>query len=841
MAAPTYTTDLRDISLAETITNWGRAVTTGTSPFQGGGQATEAVGADFVIQGTNSISYAANARHYGIVYSLVGAGTTESTATLDSEGCLYFWSFVGPGSGVEPYRGTVDSSDILANSTYAGDGGGHVWMAGTGAETNALYASITGGDLYGTSGRNYICHPLQIRNISAVPGVFDTTAPWTTQSSTANDKNNRLAENVKTALVGPTLEPPRFLGSSPLGTLGYVGYSTNFQATARGPNAAGDAIRYGTGHFIAGGDTTNGLANFVGLNEFNDSVDGRYGIFLSAFGAYELKGKLYFGVQTDKSTADSCNFFSDGAIINIPDDRQITLRDLSAMRFYGTTNSVFNINNMTLSALGNYNSGGIEVVNKDAKLTLTDSLIKKIADIELGRNTVISGTTFVRCGRVIQDSATISNCVFDTPEGYWKNEGSLFVNDLSKITNTTFKNNLTSWTVPVASDNTTFSANTNPKLNYRPNFPYKIVDTSATEGNLKFLIDSRLVLNNNPNDYYKVIEGYILKNNAADANSGGTINTRAQNFTAHGDNVSNATSYTFTNNNYSAIYMDSTSVANGTTSINVTGLTFEGYSDSAGSNLLSNNGDSDAAFFNNTGRALTLNLIDTPLFSVQNGIIGSSTTLVQSTTVTVLGLLGNTEIKVLPTSGSPYSGNALNDTLSITTETVSADTNVGDGGSNYIGYTNSGGFVQINANGTNTFTNFPGVLQDTNSTNPRALAAGDTVRVVIRDNIDNSSLQLFDEFVVSGTPSASTILTTTSFSGFTSAFGTTLNSANSKTVTVEKVNARYQFSVPTGTEIDFLTYRVGSNPILTTGQTINSENRTFPVSQTGDRNYRNPA
>jgi len=216
-------------------------------------------------------------------------------------------------------------------------------------------------------------------------------------------------------------------------------------------------------------------------------------------------------------------------------------------------------------------------------------------------------------------------------------------------------------------------------------------------------------------------------------------------------------------------------------------------------------------------------------------------TVVNNIEVNVTRVLGNSEIKVLPTAGSPYSGNTLNDTLSIATETVSADTNTGDGGSNYIGYTNNGGFVQINANGTTAFTNFPGVLQDTNSAAPRNLAAGDKVRVTIRDNADNPRLDLFDEFTVSGTPSASTILTTTSFTGFTSAFGTTLNSANSKIVTTEKVDARYRFSVANNTAIDLLVFRTGSNPILSLNTTITAETNTFPSTQTVDRNYLDPA
>jgi len=204
-------------------------------------------------------------------------------------------------------------------------------------------------------------------------------------------------------------------------------------------------------------------------------------------------------------------------------------------------------------------------------------------------------------------------------------------------------------------------------------------------------------------------------------------------------------------------------------------------------------------------------------------------------------LLGNTEVSVLD-NPSPYSATTL-PAPSVTTvasaERISADTNTGDGGSNYIGYSNNGGSLQIDANGTTAFTNFPGVLQDTNATNPRNLADGDKVRVVIRDDIDNPSLQLFDEFTVSGTPTSTSILTTTSFSGFTSAFGTILNSANSKTVTVEKVDARFTFDTPVGNVIDILVFRTGSNPILTLNNVAETGN--IPLTQVGDRNYRDPA
>ena len=207
--------------------------------------------------------------------------------------------------------------------------------------------------------------------------------------------------------------------------------------------------------------------------------------------------------------------------------------------------------------------------------------------------------------------------------------------------------------------------------------------------------------------------------------------------------------------------------------------------------------------------------------------------------------MGNSEIQVLD-NPSPYSATSLPAPAVSTvtsTESVSADTNVGNGSTDYIQYINNSGFLQINALGLGTnFNNFPGVLQDTSATNPRNLAAGDRIRVTIRDDTDNPSLQLFDEFEVSGTPTANTIDTTTPVSGFTSVFGNTLTALNTKTVTVEKVDARYQFSVSVGETIDFLVFRTGSDPITTTNATVNdAATSSFPISQVGDRNYRNPA
>jgi len=288
--------------------------------------------------------------------------------------------------------------------------------------------------------------------------------------------------------------------------------------------------------------------------------------------------------------------------------------------------------------------------------------------------------------------------------------------------------------------------------------------------------------------------------------------------TGHGVEITAAGSYTFNN------------------------WEFSGYSTaSPGTNSTPSSGSTDAMVFNNSGGAVTITVSGGTNVTVRNAA-SSTTTVINNATVSLTRLLGNTEISVLE-NPSPYSATSLPApavTTVASTERVSADTITGNGSSDYVLYTNNSGFLQINAIGLGAnFTNFPGVLQDTNASNPRNLAAGDRVRVTIRDDADNPSLQLFDEFEVSGTPTASAVLTTTSFSGFTSAFGTTLNSANSKTVTVEKVDARFQFSTPVGNVIDILAFRTGSDPVLSLENTAETGN--LPLSQTGDRNYRDPA
>jgi len=79
----------------------------------------------------------------------------------------------------------------------------------------------------------------------------------------------------------------------------------------------------------------------------------------------------------------------------------------------------------------------------------------------------------------------------------------------------------------------------------------------------------------------------------------------------------------------------------------LTGVRFTGYGGTPGSNLVSASGNSSAAIYNNSGKALTISIAgggDTP--SVRNGI-GATTIIVNNTQITLSGLNNNTEVTVL--------------------------------------------------------------------------------------------------------------------------------------------------------------------------------------------------
>lgn len=258
--------------------------------------------------------------------------------------------------------------------------------------------------------------------------------------------------------------------------------------------------------------------------------------------------------------------------------------------------------------------------------------------------------------------------------------------------------------------------------------------------------------------------------------------------TGHGVEITAAGTYTFTDWNFSGY-----STAN------------------PGTNNTPASGSTDAMVFNNSGGAVTINVVGGTNVTVRNAA-SSTTTVVFAVTATVSGLLGNTEVSVLQ-NPSPYSSAVATPTTLFDEDVLSAvtgtDIELDTGGGANI--------TQILRTGTTDFTTMN-------------LVDGDQVRVTQRND-----LRIFDTYTVVGTPTASAI-NVTDVASSTSKLPDIIDSPG-ETVTVEKVDASYTFEVSTGTVVDILAFRVGSLPIYQLNQTISSTNNSFPLSQVVDRNF----
>ena len=187
-----------------------------------------------------------------------------------------------------------------------------------------------------------------------------------------------------------------------------------------------------------------------------------------------------------------------------------------------------------------------------------------------------------------------------------------------------------------------------------------------------------------------------------------------------------------------------------------------------------------------------------------------SVNVVAAVTVTISGLLGNTEVSVLQ-NPSPYSSSVAAPVTLFDEDVLSAVT---------------GTDIQL----VTTATNITSIGSSSTDFTTMNLVGGDQVRVSQRSN-----LKIFDTYTVVGTPIASAI-TVTPVASSTSKLPAIIDSPG-ETVTVEKVDASYTFSVSTGEVVDILAFRVGSLPIYQLNQTISSTNNSFPLSQVVDRNF----
>ena len=239
-------------------------------------------------------------------------------------------------------------------------------------------------------------------------------------------------------------------------------------------------------------------------------------------------------------------------------------------------------------------------------------------------------------------------------------------------------------------------------------------------------------------------------------------------------------------------------------------------------NFSSTGADANAAIalINNGSGTITISVINgSTVPSVEN--TGSGTvTVVEETTVTISGLLGNTEVSVLE-NPSPY------------TQTL-AEQQAGSGpvslfNEDFVSAV-TGTDIEVDTQGTANVTQI--ISSTTDFTDMTGLVSGDFIRVTER--VSGQNLRTFDTFEVVSV--AANVIDVVNVASSTLKQQSIIDTTGD-TITVEKIDATYTFSVPTGEVVDILLFRVGSLPIFLLNQTISSTNNSFPVSQALDRNF----
>lgn len=232
MAAPSYSTDLADINLAE-ADNWVEmdGHKSGSDPvFE----------QDYFIQGTGCCSQAlgtATGTQAGMAYDY---GSSVTTVT---GGCFFIWQVLLAGNNIYPFS----------------LGGLRFYI---GSSSQNWYGFTTSGDNFG-------------RN--PYGGWFNAAIDPTWRRPSGN------ADYVEGS---PTANTYQWFASLP----------NLRASISKGNMHAVDALRYGRGTLtISGGDLANGYGTFVGMAAANDSQNARWGLFQYQAGSYLWKGLMSLG------------------------------------------------------------------------------------------------------------------------------------------------------------------------------------------------------------------------------------------------------------------------------------------------------------------------------------------------------------------------------------------------------------------------------------------------------------------------------------------------------------------------------------------------------------------
>lgn len=315
--------------------------TTGLTAF-GGGSAGLAIGVDFAMEGTYAVDKQISSTTGSVRKGFVYDNTTNFSIGADDH--FYVWSTLAT-PGLASHFGIRMGDD--ANSNVV-DFAAH---------------EITGGNPKEIGGEPYAVR--YHTTLDGKPGFF-------------------------TAAGSPSATPSWIGGFWVLG------------GPAKGPNAAADGARMGSGYDITGGTGADDPANFSGIASDDESTS--QGVFQSSDAGYLLQGKLRIG-----SSGTACEFEDSDKFIAMRITKQC-LDDFSEILIENAS-SILTLDNITfrgLDTLDNWNLGRFEMVTSTATVDLTGVVFQDFGDTVLGTGATCLNCAWINTSTVTANGADLS-------------------------------------------------------------------------------------------------------------------------------------------------------------------------------------------------------------------------------------------------------------------------------------------------------------------------------------------------------------------------------------------------------------------------------------------------
>ena len=364
--------------------------------------------------------------------SIIVGLTTLTTSDADDG-----WENIGGGTP------TLDSDFFIQGPTTGGaaiaarvsgtSGNGAFYYEITNAENGITSIDLSGEDhafiwLYCTGFSN-----LTSINDATRPGLQVILVGTTNESNYSNwfvSGNENRVGGWRCYPVSGTQSPDAEVGTGIGNGSAVIGVvvEANSKGNAAGRNVAADAVRFGTGLTIIGGENpdsipTAGPAGFTSITDVNDADLNKYGVF-AAFGAgADLQGRLTIG--QDNTTTETWFEDSNYAITNQDKNPRsgfgtfTTRSDFTGFSVVGTLTTC-NITNVAFSSIDDYDKGYFTCdagTNKPGDVVLDGCTFLNWGPTTLSGFTTALNTTWIGCEVITPNTGDIDNCTVETGVG----------------------------------------------------------------------------------------------------------------------------------------------------------------------------------------------------------------------------------------------------------------------------------------------------------------------------------------------------------------------------------------------------------------------------------------